>query len=459
MGRLPLQNGTKIILILSVGILILSLFPSSSSAIPAFARKYDLSCTSCHTKPPRLNPFGEAFNMSGFQIPATQEGEIKEKQRIGRVNLERDFLNIFAVRVMGDFVESFQGGDQTEANLAFPNELELFLAGTLTQDISYFFEIKSERLHREGEGGGGSEFTLDRSFLIFNVGSMMRGSPPLTAGPTVIGPMIRIGLIDPSTFFSAPYERQYFKGIPGRVDASGTTKRFGLAQPGLAHASKFFGMKNGKGNPIEVTEAVLYNGESFGIDLHALVGSFILQTGILQGIGDESRDVNTKKDPYLMGRLNFGWREYLSGSLSGLVNWGNDTAMVNNDLIDWFRYGFAGNVRYQYFDIYGAIIWDKVDDLPKEALAAFDEEAFGITVEIDFLAADRFMLMAKYDYLDAGGFIDQKADGKVLSLQGRYYLRDNLGIYLRDSYNLKRASSNPLNNYSNLLVVGVDWDW
>src|SRR5437016_13327122 len=42
----------------------------SAVAIPAFARQYDLQCNVCHTRPPRLNRFGEQFHMTGFQIPS-----------------------------------------------------------------------------------------------------------------------------------------------------------------------------------------------------------------------------------------------------------------------------------------------------------------------------------------------------------------------------------------------------
>jgi mono/diheme cytochrome c family protein len=32
-----------------------------ADAVPAFARQYDLQCSVCHTRPPRLNRFGEQF--------------------------------------------------------------------------------------------------------------------------------------------------------------------------------------------------------------------------------------------------------------------------------------------------------------------------------------------------------------------------------------------------------------
>src|SRR5437879_2368992 len=51
--------------------------PGRVEAVPAFARQYDLQCNACHTRPPRLNRFGEQFHMMGFQIPsAAQPGGI-----------------------------------------------------------------------------------------------------------------------------------------------------------------------------------------------------------------------------------------------------------------------------------------------------------------------------------------------------------------------------------------------
>lgn len=438
------------------------MFPAYSDAVPAFARKYDLSCTSCHTKPPRLNPFGEAFNMSGFNIPATTKGgEVKKKRKIGRVSLERSLLNIFAVRILGNF-EYIDNRGEDEASLIFPHEIELFLAGTLTNEISYFFEAQSESPKLEGNDGGGyteetsPEFVLGRSFLIFNLSKIF------TAGNNEnslirIGPMLRIGNLDPSTFFSFPFERQYFKANPGRATDSGKAKRFTMPTP-YAEASKFFGVTVG-GAPLEVTRPVLYNGEGFGIDLHALIGNFIIQAGVQQGISDEIRDDNIRKDPYLMGRYNFGWKEFVSGSVSGFVNWGNDTAKVNNQFIDWFRYGTAVNIKIGHLDLYGVYIWDELRDLPLSTKGVFEDKATGMTIEADYLISDKLMLMTRYDQLNAGGFLNEKADGEVISFQARYYIRDNLGIYITDSYNLEDISSNPLQNYRNIILLGIDFDW
>ena len=43
-------------------------WPSSSDAIPAFARKYSLACTACHEAWPKLNDFGRAFKDNGYRL-------------------------------------------------------------------------------------------------------------------------------------------------------------------------------------------------------------------------------------------------------------------------------------------------------------------------------------------------------------------------------------------------------
>ena len=41
----------------------------ASHAIPAFARRYETSCQTCHVAFPRLTPFGEAFRRNGYRFP------------------------------------------------------------------------------------------------------------------------------------------------------------------------------------------------------------------------------------------------------------------------------------------------------------------------------------------------------------------------------------------------------
>jgi hypothetical protein len=49
-----------------------------AEAIPAFSRKYQTSCSTCHNNFPELNDFGLAFKKNGFKFPKDDETFVKE---------------------------------------------------------------------------------------------------------------------------------------------------------------------------------------------------------------------------------------------------------------------------------------------------------------------------------------------------------------------------------------------
>jgi hypothetical protein len=53
------------------------LLPGTSHAIPAFARMYGTSCSTCHIDFPKLNDFGKAFKDAGFKFPKDDESMLK----------------------------------------------------------------------------------------------------------------------------------------------------------------------------------------------------------------------------------------------------------------------------------------------------------------------------------------------------------------------------------------------
>jgi len=71
---------TSIIAGLTGGVIVFLVMLASvpkTSAIPAFSRKYQTSCTTCHNNYPELNDFGEAFKKNGFKFPKDDETFVK----------------------------------------------------------------------------------------------------------------------------------------------------------------------------------------------------------------------------------------------------------------------------------------------------------------------------------------------------------------------------------------------
>jgi len=71
------RGGLLVAVLVAVGGVLL---PTSARAIPAFARKYGVACSTCHTNWPRLNQFGVNFRDNGYRMnrerdnPVTQPG-------------------------------------------------------------------------------------------------------------------------------------------------------------------------------------------------------------------------------------------------------------------------------------------------------------------------------------------------------------------------------------------------
>src|SRR3984893_15037846 len=49
---------------------------SPASALPAFARKYGMPCSSCHEAWPKLSPFGQQFKDNGYQMGNDRDAPI-----------------------------------------------------------------------------------------------------------------------------------------------------------------------------------------------------------------------------------------------------------------------------------------------------------------------------------------------------------------------------------------------
>jgi len=72
---LQLRNCRFLSFAFLVGILLS--FSGAAHAIPAFARMYGTSCSTCHLDFPKLNDFGKAFKDAGFKFPKNDESMLK----------------------------------------------------------------------------------------------------------------------------------------------------------------------------------------------------------------------------------------------------------------------------------------------------------------------------------------------------------------------------------------------
>jgi hypothetical protein len=107
-----------------------------SKAIPAFGRKYQLSCQTCHSPVmPALKPFGDEFAGNGFRLSDYESPRYFVETGDPKLSLLREFP--IAVRFDGHF--SFNNLGQNKSDFGLPYGLKLMSGGELSKKLSYYF--------------------------------------------------------------------------------------------------------------------------------------------------------------------------------------------------------------------------------------------------------------------------------------------------------------------------------
>jgi hypothetical protein len=105
-------------------------------AIPAFARKYQISCQVCHSPAlPRLKAFGDEFAGNGFRMTKYESPRYFIQTGDDKLSLFRELP--LAIRMDG-FV-TYNSGDQGTADFGAPFVLKILSGGELSDKLSYYF--------------------------------------------------------------------------------------------------------------------------------------------------------------------------------------------------------------------------------------------------------------------------------------------------------------------------------
>ncbi len=106
-----------------------------ADAIPAFARKYQISCQVCHSPAPRLKPFGDTFASAGYRLTEYESPRYFIPAGDDKLSLFREFP--IAARFDGITSIDFRGGKKV--NFGAPFILKLMSGGELSEKLSYYF--------------------------------------------------------------------------------------------------------------------------------------------------------------------------------------------------------------------------------------------------------------------------------------------------------------------------------
>lgn len=236
----------KIILIAVAMGLLLAMWQESAEAIPAFARRYRLSCKTCHSPFPRLNAYGKEFAGNAFQLPDAEE-PARSFVDVGDEKLS--LLRELPVAVRGDLFVTYDSGDEdVDTDFEFPYRLKFLSGGTIHKDLAYYFYFYYDE---RGEVAG-----VDDAFVHFN--NLFGEELDLIVG--------QFSISDPLLKRELRLTYEDYKIYPLRIGGSSTSlnydRGFMLTYSPRAGTDLVFELVNGNGIP-DADEKKNFDSDSF----------------------------------------------------------------------------------------------------------------------------------------------------------------------------------------------------
>ena len=128
----------------------------SVQAMPAFARKYSMSCKTCHAPFPKLKPYGEEFAANGFVI----KDKDTPRDTIDTGDATLSLLRSVPIALRLEGFLAWNNANVRQADFLAPYLLKFLSGGAITKDIAYYFYFF---LSERGEVAG-----IEDAFVMFN---------------------------------------------------------------------------------------------------------------------------------------------------------------------------------------------------------------------------------------------------------------------------------------------------
>ncbi len=340
----------------------LLIFAGESFAIPAFARKYETSCATCHEAFPRLSAVGEAFRLNGYKFAdddlyikdePVEMGDEAYKKVWPKAIWPSDIPGLppLAVVMKSKYEIDTGGTKDARTQFVFPESAKLLGAGSFGDRMSFFFELRFVR--DSGSGGHGGHGATSEGTMTDLEGWLMFEDliGPENAVNLRVG---TVGMHELGLFNARDHNRL---SVNPYLYSSWT-----MPSPSH-HFHEALGLEEDdsefSGNPFMVHAAP-------GIEINGFGERWRYAVGTVNGNGDEVKDNNSEKDiywqaAYKIGGLGFdGSGGSESDELSDSESWRDDNVMLST-------FGYWGTSR---IDISG------VDEISGDAVAFKDDDRF-----------------------------------------------------------------------------------
>ncbi len=238
-------------------VLLLGAVFTNASAMPAFARKYEMSCAACHSAFPKLNQFGEHFAANNMRLPNWKDGTLSGGDE--RLALPKELpLAVRAQAYMqarqADNINPLDGSTRSATtDFQSPYLIKLLSSAPLSDHITYYFyAIFAEK------GGNGEVIVEDAWFqhddIFGSSTSMMLGQFQIS--DLMFPREVRLPFQDYMAYRLAgiTYDRGVLFGRDlgpveasfGLVNGNGVSSSFDLNSPGLNRPDNMFDNNNSK---------------------------------------------------------------------------------------------------------------------------------------------------------------------------------------------------------------------
>ncbi len=287
--------GWRVVLVAGV---LLAVSAQAARAVPAFARKYQTSCQTCHVAYPKLNTFGQAFRVLGYRMPGETEAQVKRPDvALGAPAYKRAWPKAVwpgaipssvPISIASEFLvqnsSRLEDGEieKVKNEFLFPSEVALILAGTAGENISYFGEIGFSRAVE----GGVIENEVEVEHFDVRLVRPIRGS---------IAFNVKIGAFQPELVSTFDHAR--------RLTVANYDSMFSVNPIGLEGAESVGGSGDHGGGAGLSLPTIATGFEFYGV----IRGRLFWTAGLVNGLGpgEETFDGNSGKDVY--GRLSYKW--------------------------------------------------------------------------------------------------------------------------------------------------------
>lgn len=322
--------------------------PQRAEAISAWAKKYNLECSSCHSGggPTKLTPMGAEF--------------LRRGHRMSEDEASNDLNKLFSINTKLRFNDSNTAGRNSSFEV---HAFSIYTGGMLTKHFSYFTEMylyeNTGRTTSAVNGDFGRSKLAD-AYLMYN------SSPDKSTYTTV-----KFGQISPSQLLI------YWNVGP----------RFSETRPYVVNNSTV---------APNTYRPFLRN---FGVELAQTANSFHGAVGVLNGTGSgatNSVDNNESKDIY--GTVDFVLDN--QGSAVGVYGYKGRGLVAPSTGASWQndfnRVGLFGQLSRGRLNL--TSVATKGEEQVNQAGARTDN--FGFLFEADWLVHDKLALFSRYDHFD-----------------------------------------------------------